>query len=120
MESRRTDEYLTSCGLINQLNATRFKLDVKCKNEKQKQFLKNLKDLNYKLNICDAPAGVGKSLLALTAGLHHIKSGNVDKMIVIVPTVEASEATKSDYCQVQLKKNQAISDCDSVFRRKDT
>lgn len=94
MGYHRTDEYLTSCGLIRQLNATKFKLDIKCKNEKQKLFLKNLKDLNYKLNICDAPAGVGKSLLALTAGLYHIKSGNVDKMIVIVPTVEASEATK--------------------------
>ena len=42
----------------------------------------------------DAPAGVGKSLLALTAGLYHLKNGNVSKIIVIVPTVEASEATK--------------------------
>lgn len=76
------------------LKALNFKLDVKCKNEKQKAFLKNLKDLSYKLNICDAPAGVGKSLLALTAALYHLKNGNVNKIIIIVPTVEASEATK--------------------------
>lgn len=76
------------------LKALNFKLDVKCKNEKQKAFLKNLKDLSYKLNICDAPAGVGKSLLALTAALYHLKNGNVSKIIIIVPTVEASEATK--------------------------
>lgn len=86
--------YLTSCGMITQLKALNFKLDIKCKNEKQKIFLKNLKDLKCKLNICDAPAGVGKSLLALTAGLYHLKNGNVSKIIVIVPTVEASEATK--------------------------
>jgi phosphate starvation-inducible PhoH-like protein len=86
--------YLTSCGMVTQLKALSFKLDIKCKNEKQKDFLKNLKDLNCKLNICDAPAGVGKSLLALTAGLYHLKKGNVSKIIVIVPTVEASEATK--------------------------
>lgn len=86
--------YLTSCGMITQLKALSFKLDIKCKNEKQKDFLRNLKDLKCKLNICDAPAGVGKSLLALTAGLYHLKNGNINKIIVIVPTVEASEATK--------------------------
>ncbi len=79
---------------ITNLKALGFKLNVKCKNEKQKKFEKNLQDLKIKLNICDAPAGVGKSLLALTAGLYHLKNGNVDKIIVIVPTVEASEATK--------------------------
>lgn len=86
--------YLTSEGLCTKLKTLNFKLDVKCKNNKQKNFIKNLQDLNIKLNICDAPAGVGKSLLALTAGLFHLKNGNVDKIIVIVPTVEASEATK--------------------------
>ena len=50
--------------------------------------------LDLKLNICDAPAGVGKSLLALTAGLFLLKNGNVSKILIIVPTVEASEATK--------------------------
>ena len=86
--------YLTSEGLGTRLKALNFKLNVQCKNKKQKQFLKNLQDLNIKLSICDSPAGVGKSLLALTAGLYHLKNGNVSKIIVIVPTVEASEATK--------------------------
>jgi phosphate starvation-inducible PhoH-like protein len=86
--------YLTSEGLCTKLKALNFKLNVKCKNEKQKNFIKNLQDLSIKLNICDAPAGVGKSLLALTAALYHLKNGNVSKVIVIVPTVEASEATK--------------------------
>jgi phosphate starvation-inducible protein PhoH len=86
--------YLTSEGLCTKLKALNFKLDIKCKNNKQKNFIKNLQDLNVKLNICDAPAGVGKSLLALTAGLYHLKNGNVSKVIVIVPTVEASEVTK--------------------------
>ena len=86
--------YLTSEGLCTKLKALNFKLNIKCKNNKQKSFLKNLQDLDVKLNVCDAPAGVGKSLLALTAGLYHLKNGNVEKVIVIVPTVEASEATK--------------------------
>lgn len=86
--------YLTSEGLCTKLKTLSYKLDIKCKNEKQKKFIRNLQNLNIKLNICDAPAGVGKSLLALTAGLYHLKNGNVSKIIVIVPTVEASEATK--------------------------
>ena len=86
--------YLTSEGLCTKLKTLNFKLDVKCKNEKQKEFFRHLKNLDIKLSICDAPAGVGKSLLALTAGLYHLKNGNVSKVIVIVPTVEASEATK--------------------------
>ncbi len=86
--------YLTSEGLLTRLKTLNFKLNIKCKNNKQKKFIKNLEDLDVKLNICDAPAGVGKSLLALTAGLHLLKNGSVSKMIVIVPTVEASEATK--------------------------
>jgi len=86
--------YITSEGLCSKLKALNFKLNIKCKNAKQKKFLSNLQNLDIKLNICDAPAGVGKSLLALTAGLYHLKNGNVSKVIVIVPTVEASEATK--------------------------
>jgi len=86
--------YLTSEGLCTKLKTLNFKLNVKCKNQKQKTFLRHLQDLNLKLNICDAPAGVGKSLLALTAGLFLLKNGNISKILVIVPTVEASEATK--------------------------
>lgn len=87
----RSIDDVVSATNLKMLN---YKLNIKCKNTKQKKFLKNLQDLEIKLNICDAPAGVGKSLLALTAGLYHLKNGNVDKIIVIVPTVEASEATK--------------------------
>lgn len=86
--------YLTSEGLCTKLKTLNYKLDVKCKNNKQKTFIKHLQDLDVKLNICDAPAGVGKSLLALTAALYHLKNGTISKIIVIVPTVEASEATK--------------------------
>ena len=89
-------DYMNSDDMVSasNLKALNFKLDIKCKNKKQKKFLANLQDLTKKLNICDSPAGVGKSLLALTAGLYHLKNGNVSKIIVIVPTVEASEATK--------------------------
>lgn len=94
MKSDSALNYLTSEGLCTRLKTLNYKLNVKCKNDKQKKFIRNLQDLNLKLNICDAPAGVGKSLLALTAGLFLLKNSDVSKIIVIVPTVEASEATK--------------------------
>ena len=92
----KVSNYYDSEGPVSTtlLKSLTFKLNIKCKTEAQKNFLNNLKDLKLKLNVCDAPAGVGKSLLALTAGLYHLKQGNVSKIIVIVPTVEASEATK--------------------------
>lgn len=52
--------YLTSEGLCTRLKALNFKLNIKCKNNKQKSFLKNLQDLDMKLNVCDAPAGSWK------------------------------------------------------------
>jgi len=76
------------------LKSLSYKLDIKCKNEKQKDFLNHLKDTTKKLNICNAPAGVGKSYLALSAALYQLKLGIVSKIIVLVPTVEASEACK--------------------------
>lgn len=94
MKGDSTLNYVSNDGLTERLKTLSFKLDIKCKNNRQKEFLKHLKDLRLKLNICDAAAGVGKSLLALTAGLYHLKNGNVDKILIIVPTVEASEATK--------------------------
>jgi len=94
MKGDSTLNYVSNDGLTERLKTLSFKLDIKCKNNRQKEFLKHLKDLRLKLNICDAAAGVGKSLLALTAGLYHLKNGNVDKILIIVPTVEASVATK--------------------------
>lgn len=78
----------------NQLKSLSFKLNIKCKTEKQKEFLSNLKNIKKKVNICNAPAGVGKSFLALYAALYCLKNGDIDTITVIVPTVEASEACK--------------------------
>jgi len=77
-----------------QLRNLTFKLDIKCKNEKQKQLLNHLKDPEMKVNICNAPAGVGKSFLALSAALYQLKNQMVSKIIIIVPTLEASDACK--------------------------
>lgn len=121
MKGDNAFNYLTSEGLCTKLKTLNYKLNIKCKNQKQKNFLKHLQDLNIKLNICDAPAGVGKSLLALTAGLFLLKNGDVSKILVIVPTVEASEATKIGLLPWKYRrKNQTISDGYNINIRKNT
>ena len=102
-------QMMESVGYTRQLKTLCYKIDIKCKNKKQKEFLQNLKDLKLKLNICDAPAGVGKSLLAITAALHLLKNGDVSKVIIIVPTVEASEATKIGFLVILRKRLVPIS-----------
>ena len=44
--------YLTSCGMVTQLKALSFKLDIKCKNEKQKDFLNVLKNKKNQVSDC--------------------------------------------------------------------
>ena len=87
-------EYEKRDDLKTQLRMSNYKLFIKCKNQKQRTFLKHLLDMNKKVNICNAPAGVGKSFLALYAGLECLKKGEVEKITIIVPTVEASEVCK--------------------------
>lgn len=89
-----SNDYEFKDDLKNKLKTTTYKLNVKCKNQKQKTFLKHLLDVDKKVNICNAPAGVGKSFLALYAGLECLKNGDIDKITIIVPTVEASEVCK--------------------------
>jgi phosphate starvation-inducible protein PhoH len=54
--------YLTSCGYATHLKALSFKLDIKCKNEKQKEFLNVLKNQNnqicFGIGAPDACSGV--------------------------------------------------------------
>lgn len=89
-----TAEYEDKNEYRTQLRMNNYKLFIKCKNQKQRTFLKHLLDMNKKVNICNAPAGVGKSFLALYAGLECLKKGEVEKITIIVPTVEASEVCK--------------------------
>ena len=71
-----------------------YRIDIQCQTEKQQVFYNHLLDTNKKVNICDAPAGVGKSFLALAAGLSLLKEGTISNVIIVVPTIEASETCR--------------------------
>ena len=86
-------DYIDSDGIIsvNSLKALNYKLEIKCKNEKQKEFLKNLKDKKHQICFASGSAGAGKSYISLAYALHELKdAGNsFDKLVIIIPTCPA-------------------------------
>ncbi len=71
-----------------------FKVKIKCKSEKQKEFLETLGDERKEIVFGYGSAGVGKTFIALAEALTELKNGKREKIIFITPTAEAgSKAT---------------------------
>lgn len=68
-----------------------FKVDIKCKNKKQKEFLQMLKDPKHEICFGIGSAGSGKSYLSLGFALSQLKDPSTpyEKIIILVPTCEA-------------------------------
>lgn len=81
--------YLTSEGLCTKLKTLSYKLDIKCKNEKQKEFLNLLKNKNYQICFGVGSPGTGKSYLSLAYALKELKEGRYSNIIMIIPTAPA-------------------------------
>jgi phosphate starvation-inducible PhoH-like protein len=65
------------------------KVNLKCKNQKQKEFI-HLID-NNEITICIGDSGVGKSYLSIAKALELFKSGIYEKIFIITPIVESEE-----------------------------
>ena len=76
----------------NQLKTLSYKLEIKCKNQKQKEFLNTLKDKSKVVCFGVGSAGTGKSFISLSYALKELKEQNFDKIIMIVPTAPAGGA----------------------------
>ena len=76
---------------VNSLKALNYKINIKCKNEKQKEFLNQLKDKKNQICFASGSAGAGKSYISLAYALSALKdSGNrFDKIIIVIPTCPA-------------------------------
>ena len=71
----------------NKLKQTNFKINLKCKTQSQKKFLSLLNE--KRICISNAPAGVGKTYIALSYAMKKLKDGCIEKIVVVVPTCEA-------------------------------
>ena len=68
-----------------------FKVELKCKNKKQKEFLQMLKEPKHEICFGIGSAGSGKSYLSLGFALSQLKDPSTpyEKIIILVPTCEA-------------------------------
>jgi phosphate starvation-inducible protein PhoH and related proteins len=81
-------DYLSSPSLKTQLKTLSYKVTPKCKNEKQKEFLKQLKDKKKEICFGIGSPGTGKSFISLSYALQAVKNGDYDKIIMVVPTAQ--------------------------------
>jgi len=67
------------------------RIKIKCKNERQKDFIRMIDD--YEIILCGGPAGCGKSYLSLAKGLDYIQTPNngYNILYIITPAVEVEE-----------------------------
>lgn len=91
-----------------------FKLNIKCKNEKQKEFLNSLKNKNNIICFGTGSAGTGKSYISLSYALKCIKDQSFEKIIMVVPTAQATNKDMQfGYLQGSLEdKSQPFKDVD--------
>jgi phosphate starvation-inducible PhoH-like protein len=66
------------------------KVNLKCKNQKQKEFSRLIEE--NEITICIGDSGVGKSYLSIAKALEMYKSGNYEKIYIITPIVESEES----------------------------
>ena len=69
-----------------------FKVNLKCKNTKQKEFFNILKDRSKEIVFGVGSAGAGKTYVAMSEALCELKDGLCDKIIFVTPTTEAGSA----------------------------
>lgn len=62
------------------------KVHIKCKNQHQKDFLKQLNDCEKVICFGEGSAGTGKSYISLAYSLKQLLNGSCEKITIIVPT----------------------------------
>lgn len=88
----RNSDDLVSASMLKLMN---YKVNIKCKTEKQKDFLTQLKDENKQICFGIGAPGTGKSFISLSYALKAIKEGLYSNIIMIIPTAQAGGADLS-------------------------
>lgn len=82
-----------------------YKIQLKCKNQKQKDFVKAIKDLEKEICFGVGSPGTGKTYLALAAALGMLKDANTPfkKIVVFVATCESTKELSMGYLKGTLQ-----------------
>jgi phosphate starvation-inducible PhoH-like protein len=82
---------------------TRIKVDLKCKNDRQKQFVKLIQSKD--ITICAGPAGTGKTFVACAEALRLlVQKPDLYKRIIIVKSVTVLEGEEIGYLKGNMKE----------------
>lgn len=88
-ESSDALNYISSPNLRTQLRTLSYKVNPKCKNERQKEFLNQLKDKHKEICFGIGSPGTGKSFISLSYALQAVKNGDYDRIIMVIPTSQS-------------------------------
>lgn len=93
MAKNKNNENIVRNPLINVKKELDFKVNIKCKNKKQKEFLKLLKSPDKTICFGIGSAGSGKSYISLAYALEELTNMTslYNKIVCFVPTCEAGE-----------------------------
>lgn len=81
-----------------------YKLSIKCKNERQKEFIKSIRDPKNEICFGVGSAGTGKTWLSLSAALQLIKDESLPykSIVIFIPCLESVTALKMGYLKGDL------------------
>jgi phosphate starvation-inducible PhoH-like protein len=105
MTRRKTnqDENIDSWLPPAQNSLTKINIDLKCKNERQKQFVKLIEAKD--IIICAGPAGTGKTYIACAEALKLLaKKSHIYKKIIIVKSVTVLEGEEIGFLKGTMKE----------------
>lgn len=85
-------------------NALNYKISLKCKNEKQKDFVKSMKDEDKEICFGVGSAGTGKTYLSLSVALQLLKDEKTPykSIIIFIPCIESVTALKMGFLKGDL------------------
>lgn len=91
--------------IVDTVKIPNFKLSIKCKNQKQKEFVKQMKDPLKQICFGVGSAGTGKTYLSLGVALSLVKDTNspYKKVVIFVPTCESTKELQIGYLKGQLE-----------------
>ena len=102
--ARKTTKQTTEIVNKQNVNFPSYKLTIKCQNQKQKDFVKQLKDYNNEICFGIGSAGTGKSYLSIATALNLLKdnSNNFNKIIIFLTTCESTKELQIGFLKGEL------------------
>ena len=87
-KKKTKEEVLENEVLVNQKSSLKYKIDLKCKNKKQKELVETIKE--NKITFVQGVFGVGKTFVINSVALDMLKdpTNNIEKIVCLVPTVQ--------------------------------